>query len=314
MKSILLAKLALVAFLGATLAQAQTLKGSPASIERQYQAARSYGLAFVDTARSVGRYTEPGRLVRVSPDRYMELHDVSYPYAVPTTKLFLNRLSNQYYAACGEKLTVTSLLRPRDRQPANSVAKSVHPTGMAVDLRIPAAHKCRSWLEGTLLALERDRVLDVTRERWPPHYHVALFVKTYEQRLGIQPAPTQLAAHSDPGNEASQRSEISQGGQYQVRRGDTLSTIASATGVSVSQLRAANGLRGNRIYAGQKLELPGGSGTWAAAGEITHKVNRGDTLWRIANRYGTSVAQLRRVNTHAGDSLQIGQVLRISKG
>ena len=320
MKSILLAKLALVAFFGATLVQAQTLRGSPASIERQYQAALSYGLAFVDTARSVGRYTEPGRLIRVNPDRYMELHDVSYPYAVPTTKLFLNRLSNQYYAACGEKLTVTSLLRPRDRQPANSVAKSVHPTGMAVDMRIPAARKCRSWLEDTLLALERDRVLDVTRERWPPHYHVALFVKDYEQRLGIQHGPTQLAANSDAGSEVTQRSEVRQGSEvdqgspYKVRRGDTLSDIATETGVSVSQLRAANGLRGNRIYAGQKLEIPGSSGAWAAAGEFTHKVNRGDTLWRIANLYGTSVAQLRRVNTHAGDSLQIGQVLRISKG
>ena len=77
----------------ASIAQAQSLKGSPASIERQYQAARSYGLAFVDTSRSVRKYVGT-QLVRVNPDRYLELHDVSYPYAVPTTKLFLNRLSS----------------------------------------------------------------------------------------------------------------------------------------------------------------------------------------------------------------------------
>lgn len=52
----------------------------------------------------------------------------------------------------------------------------------------------------------------------------------------------------------------------------------------------------------------------AAAGEITHKVNRGDTPWHIANLYGACVAQLGRVNTHAGDRLQIGQVLRMNKG
>jgi len=301
LKFILQTKLVLVACLAATLAQAQTLKGSPASIERQYQTAVSYGYAFVETARSVGQYIAPGQLVRVSPDRYMELHDVSYPYAVPATKLFLSRLSGQYYSACGEKLTVTSLLRPRDRQPANSVAKSVHPTGMAVDLRIPPGNRCRSWLENTLLSLEKDRVLDVTRERHPPHYHVALFSKRYEQRLGIQTGPTQVAAVSGPGPE------------YTVRRGDTLSEIASSTGVSVPQLRAANGLRGNRIYAGQKLQIPGGAGALGTDGEITHKVTRGDTLWRIAHLYGTSVAQLRRVNADAGDYLQVGQVLRITK-
>jgi len=373
LKFILHSTLVLVAFLAATLAQAQTLKGSPASIDRQYRAAISYGYAFVESARTVGQYIEPGQLVRVNPDRYMELHDVSYPYAVPATKLFLSRLSSQYYSACGEKMTVTSLLRPRDRQPANSVAKSVHPTGMAVDLRIPRSYKCRSWLENTLLSLERDRVLDVTREHHPPHYHVALFVKSYEKRLGIESAPTQLAyaatandaagskydagdkykvrrgdtlseiarvtgvslsslraANSLSGNRiyAGQKLRIPaegstdrpggsrlaavQGGTYKVHRGETLSEVALATGVSVSRLRAANGLRGTRIYAGQELDIPGS--TQLAAGEkITHKVNRGDTLWRIANLYGTSVAQLRRVNANAGDDLQVGQVLLISK-
>jgi LysM repeat protein len=47
---------------------------------------------------------------------------------------------------------------------------------------------------------------------------------------------------------------------------------------------------------------------------ITHQVNRGDTLWQIANRYGTSVEKLRRSNRQASDSLQVGQVLRITKG
>jgi len=367
LKSILLSKLVLVAALGATLAQAESLRGSPASIERQYQAALSYGFAFVDSARSVGQYIEPGQLVRVNADSHMELHDVSYPYAVPATKLFLSRLSSQYHSACGEKMTVTSLLRPRDRQPANSVAKSVHPTGMAVDLRIPSAGQCRSWLERTLLSLERDRVLDVTRERHPPHYHVALFVRDYEKRLGIQSAPTQLAysatGNTDTANDyrvqrgdtlsdiaratgvslASLRTANSldgnriyvgqklripgsataadpgvtalaawRGETYKVNRGETLSEIARTTGVSMTRLRAANGLRGNRIYAGQELDIPGAT-RLAAGQEITHKVNRGDTLWRIANLYGTSVAQLRRVNSQAGDFLQVGQVLRITK-
>ena len=107
-----------------------------------------------------------------------------------------------------------------------------------------------------------------------------------------------------------------------VRRGDTLSEISARNGVSVAQLRAANNLRGNLINIGQKLRIPAaGSRQNAAAGdemlasnEITYRVNRGDTLWRIANRYGTSVQKLRQNNSQAGDALQVGQVLKISKG
>ena len=286
--------------LGASLAQAQTLKGSPGSIDRQYRAAIAYGYAFVNNARSVKDYVNPGQLVRVNPDRNLELHQVSYPYAVPGTKQFLTRLSEQYHNSCGEKLIVTSLLRPRDRQPSNSVAHSVHPTGMAIDLRIPQKQKCRAWLENTLLSLEKQRVVDVTRERYPPHYHVAVFAREKE------PA-TRMAAYAGSG----------QG--YVVRRGDTLSEIAAMTGVSVAQLRAANGLRGNLINAGQTLRVPttgslANAGAGAGVNEVTHRVNRGDTLWRIANRYGTSVEKLRQSNSQAGDFLQVGQLLKISKG
>ncbi|NQX88495.1 MAG: LysM peptidoglycan-binding domain-containing protein [Halioglobus sp.] len=304
MKILLLAKLVLLLSCGPMIVQAQSLKGSAASINRQYQAALSYGLAFVDTGRSVGRYVEPGHLVRVQPTPHMELHMVSYPYGVPATKLFLSRLSRQYYSACGEKLTVTSLLRPRDRQPSNSVAKSVHPTGMAIDLRVPKSRKCRSWLERVLLSLERDGVLDVTRERRPPHYHVALFVRNYEKRLGIQPTSTQFAY-------------VGPGGSYTVRRGDTLSEIARAKGVSMASLRAVNGLQGHRIYVGQKLRLPGSSSGNAAARKVAAvkggavRVNRGDTLSDIAKATGVSVASLRAANGLSGSRIYAGQRLRI---
>lgn len=302
MKNLIKIKMVLAALLCTCLAQAQTLKGSPASIDKQYRTAIEYGYAFVNTSRSVPDYINPRQLVRVSPDRYLELHDVSYPYAVPETKQFLGRLSAQYHSSCGEKLTVTSLLRPRDRQPANSVAHSVHPTGMAIDLRIPSSQKCRAWLERTLLSLEKQHVVEATRERYPPHYHVAVLAKGAGARGTLQagsgPAPA-----------------------YVVRRGDTLSEIASRTGVSVAQLRAANGLRGSLINVGQKLRIPGTASSDATSGneamavnEIIYRVNRGDTLWRIANRYGTSVEQLRRSNSQAGDALQVGQVLKISKG
>jgi LysM repeat protein len=289
--------LILASLLTVSLSQAQSLRGSPASIDKQYRTALSYGYTFVNNARSVKDYVNPQQLVRVNPDRHLELHDVSFPYAVPATRQFLLQLSQQYHNSCGEKLTVTSLLRPRDRQPRNSVERSVHPAGMAVDLRVPSSRKCRLWLENTLLAMEKQHVLDVTRERRPPHYHVAVFAR-------------------DSGSGGALGS-----GVYIVSRGDTLSRIASRTGVPIAQLRAANGLRGDLIKVGQKLRVPttltvasAAKGQASTGQEITYLVTRGDTLWQIANRYGTSVEKLRQSNRNAGDSLQVGQVLRISKG
>jgi len=49
-----------------------------------------------------------------------------------------------------------------------------------------------------------------------------------------------------------------QGGQYTVRRGDTISVIASRFGVSEQQVLSLNGIADrNRIYPGQNLQLPG---------------------------------------------------------
>jgi len=322
LKNLIKIQIILVLMLCGHQVQAQTLKGSRTSIDNQYLAAVSYGYTFVKSAHTVKSGIRANQLIRISPDRYMDLHDVSYPYAVPATQLFLTRLSAQYFSACGEKLTVTSLLRPKDRQPANSVARSVHPTGMAVDLRVPKSDKWRSWLENTLLSLEREKVLDVTRERYPPHYHVAVFSRTYETRVaeltGSKSGASSKSSISSNSSSAQVRSYAGSYTRYAVRRGDTLSEIAKHNGIEVAQLRAVNTLRGNLINVGQKLRIPsaggGNSNQVVASYETTHRVNRGDTLWRIANRYGTSVQQLRRANGKTSDKLQVGQVLKISKG
>jgi len=319
LKRLITAKLLLALLLCGNLAQAQSLKGSPASIDKQYRTAQSYGLTFVNHAHSVRKHVNVDGLVRVTPSRHMDLHDVSYPYAQSEAALFLSRLSSQYYNRCGEKLVVTSLLRPRDRQPANSVAHSVHPTGMAIDLRVPASASCRAWLEDTLLSLERGNILEATRERFPPHYHVAVFTRRYQAYVaGLGGAVGRAPGKADVAPATRTVVYADTRGRYVVRKGDTLSEIAARSGVSVSQLRAVNGLRGNLIRAGQKLQIPGETLAMnvsdASAGAIVHRVNRGDTLWRIANRYGTSVQELRQANNQLGDALQVGQVLKISEG
>jgi hypothetical protein len=60
---------------------------------------------------------------------------------------------------------------------------------MAVDLRIPASADARRWLETELLDLEQADVLDVTRERRPPHYHVAVFPEAFAAFAAANPLP-----------------------------------------------------------------------------------------------------------------------------
>lgn len=240
--------LALALLAGALPAHAQSLRGSRASLDRQNRVAREHDFTFLRTASQVRTFGERGWLVRVTPNRDFSLHAVSFPYARPEVATFVERLASQYRQACGEKLVVTSLTRPISRQPSNASARSVHPTGMAVDLRWSSKTACRRWLEDTLLDLEKTRVLEATRERYPAHYHVALFPRQYESYLDR--LQTRLA-QAEAGSAAA-----AAGAAYRVRPGDSLWTIARRTGVTVEQLKQRNDLPSSRIYAGQVIQLP----------------------------------------------------------
>lgn len=227
--------------------QGQSLNGSARSLDLQNQIAIQHDFTYLRTSGSVERFVGAGYLVRVRGNRDFRLHGVSFPYARPEVTTFVARLAQQYHAACGEQLVVTSLTRPQSRQPFNASSRSVHPTGMAVDLRRSTRRACRSWLESTLLYLEGRGVLEATRERHPAHYHVAVFPKQYSsyvEGLTRRNAAQVAVAESD---------EV----EYRVRRGDSLWSIARSHGTTVEELKSANELRGSRIYAGQLLQVPG---------------------------------------------------------
>ena len=178
-------------------AAASDLSGSRASMKRQHGVAVAMDYTFSRTASQVRALVGEGRLEAVADEADFVLSGVSYPYARPEVKLFIERLAAQYRAATGERMVVTSLVRPTSEQPNNASALSVHPAGMAVDLRVPADATTRAWLEKTLLALEGAGVLDVTRELHPSHFHVALFpeaYRAYAERMGpVNPAPAPVA-------------------------------------------------------------------------------------------------------------------------
>lgn len=156
-----------------------SLRGSPASMEHQYEVARSEDFTFAESPAAVADLVAKERLVRIEGGADYTLHQVSYPFARPEVRTLVEELSAKYRFACGEPLVVTSLTRPRSAQPGNAHELSVHPAGMAVDFRISKSPKCVEWFEKTLLAMERKELLDATRERNPPHFHVAVFPGVY---------------------------------------------------------------------------------------------------------------------------------------
>ena len=163
--------------------EAQSLKGSPESIGYQFLRAQSLSLPFPQTAKDVQRLIEAGNLVELLGNDDYELFEVSHPYVLPTTKLFVELFANEYRETCHEKLVVTSEVRPIDEQPANASPFSVHPTGMSVDFRVPEKRACRRFLERTLLSFEGGGSVDVTKEVNPHHYHVAVFYVLYTRSL-----------------------------------------------------------------------------------------------------------------------------------
>lgn len=102
-------------------------------------------------------------------------------------------------------------------------------------------------------------------------------------------------------------------GTYTVKKGDTLSSIAAQYGTSWQTLQAMNQLPDpNKIYPGQVLKVPGG-GNSNTAPDTTYTVQKGDTLYGIATKYGTSWQHLADINGLDNPNLIYpGQVLKIA--
>ena len=105
---------------------------------------------------------------------------------------------------------------------------------------------------------------------------------------------------------------------YTVRRGNTLSQIARAYGVTVEHIAELNNiLNPNLIYPGQKLRITDSTNTTLnpvdqTQSYYTYTVRRGDTLWRIARMYRVCVRYLARINNIKNPNLIYpGQVLKI---
>lgn len=106
-----------------------------------------------------------------------------------------------------------------------------------------------------------------------------------------------------------EESEIPTTNTYTVKSGDSLYSIAQKYGITVNELKTLNNLTSNTLSIGQVLKLPTEEETVPTTN--TYTVKSGDSLYSIAQKYGTTVDELKSLNNLTSNLLSIGQILKI---
>ena len=153
------------------------------------QYAKDSGYEFAATEDRLVEMVEEGMLVELEENASLKFNNVSRPYVLPVVAEFVYRLADQYNYGqrCGP-LVLNGAARDVAFQQTmgNGSKKSVHPAGMALDIKsTDLALRCQVWLEETLLDIEAAKRIDVTKEvsGEAPHYHVTVAIHEYEAWL-----------------------------------------------------------------------------------------------------------------------------------
>ena len=102
---------------------------------------------------------------------------------------------------------------------------------------------------------------------------------------------------------------VEDGNYYTVKSGDSLWSIAKKYNVSVADLKEANGLTSSKLSIGDVLKIP--TKVETPKKENVYVVKSGDSLYKIAQNYDTTVSELIQLNKLTSTNLSIGQILDI---
>ena len=132
--------------------------------------------------------------------------------------------------------------------------------------------------------------------------------------------PKPAAKKPEAEKKPTSKSESSSGSiKHTVRYGESLYVIAQKYGITVDELKRANGLKSNALNAGQKLTIPKGykytpnKESTSSSSPSKHTVRSGESLYVIAQKYGITVNELKSANGLKNNVLRPGQKLTIPK-
>jgi hypothetical protein len=161
----------------------------------QNEKANEFGLSRMRNRAMIQRFYRAGLLDPVPVrTRFYYLYDIapSYRFLRPWAKLFLDRLSREYYERFGQPLRVTSLVRtvgsqlrlsrwdPNTAQ-ATGPDRSAHLTGAALDIsKRFMSWQGQQWMRQVLFQLKRAGYLYAIEEFEEPCFHVMVY-PTYRQ-------------------------------------------------------------------------------------------------------------------------------------
>ncbi len=94
---------------------------------------------------------------------------------------------------------------------------------------------------------------------------------------------------------------------YDVKPGDSLYKLSHRFGTTIQRIKEANNLQSDMIYVGQVLKIPVSS----LDETNSYLVRPGDSLYKLAIRFGTTVQQLKSINNLKSDMIYVGQELMI---
>ena len=143
---------------------------------------------------------------------------------------------------------------------------------------------------------------------WIPQNKIARYQGRKKQLVtAIPKPPVRKLDHTKTKHRMVSRTTNQKYYKYQIKRGDTLSSIARQFKISVAKIKKTNRIRGNRIIAGKKINIPSKSYLQYRR----YRVQAGDNLSRIAALFNTSITRIKKLNALKSNRIYVNQVLSI---
>lgn len=101
---------------------------------------------------------------------------------------------------------------------------------------------------------------------------------------------------------------------YTVKKGDSLYSIAKKYNSKVDQIKRYNNLTSNNLSIGQRITIPcfeSGEDKNNTVKKVSYEVVKGDSLYSIAKKFGTTVAEIQKLNNLTTTALDVNDELKI---